>query len=318
MSDVVCPFQRQRNMRRSPFGNKEMNPGATAQRVFSSAKRAATGRWERKTGHSFSHHGFLLSMLVIVCCGTFPCGAGGLVAQNKYNFAQFGEETWNFVKQPVQWQASDWLKVGLVGAGTLLAMEADQPLREAALRNNRYSKSVPIECGRVWGELYTPAVLFGGFAVHSLITDDIRTRKIGFEIGQAAIYASAVNQLMKMAIGRARPYTNEGPKTFHPFSKFSFDFDYESLPSGHTTIAFALSTVLSRNVEPGWLKGILYVPAAFTFVSRVYQDQHWFSDAVLGAAIGYFVATWVVDEHENKESTIEMSLAYPLTVRMRF
>jgi len=317
MNDV-CPFQWQRNMRRISSYDKELNAGATARRVFSAAKRAAAGRRKQETGHSSIRHKFLLSILVIVCCGSFPCGAGALVAQNKYNFAQLGEETWSLVKQPVQWQASDWLKVGLAGVGTLLVMEADQPVREAALRNSRYSKSVPIECGRAWGELYTPAVFFSGFTLHSLITDDIRTRKIGFEIGQAAIYASVVIQLMKMAIGRARPYTNEGSKTFRPFSRLSLDFDYESLPSGHTTVAFALSTVLSRNAEAGWLKGILYVPAALTFVSRVYQDQHWTSDAFLGAAIGYFVATWVVDQHENKESTIEMSLSYPLTVRMRF
>jgi len=41
------------------------------------------------------------------------------------------------------------------------------------------------------------------------------------------------------------------------------------------------------------------------FSSRVNQDQHWTSDNVLGGALGYFVATWVVDLHEKPENQIQ-------------
>lgn len=64
-------------------------------------------------------------------------------------------------------------------------------------------------------------------------------------------------------------------------------------------MAFTISTVLSRNVNPVWLKVLLYAPAALTYISRVYQDKHWTSDDFIGAALGYYVATWVVDKHEN-------------------
>jgi membrane-associated phospholipid phosphatase len=193
-------------------------------------------------------------------------------------------------------------------------MQADEPIQDAVLRDQRHSKSVPIEFGRMWGELYTPVLLFGGFAIHSLLTDDIGTRKIGYEIGQASLYAGAVTQLLKIAIGRARPYVNKGSKEFHPFSTFSFKQDYQSLPGGHNAVAFVLSTVLSRNAKPVWLKGIAYVPAVLTFVSRVYQDKHWTSDDFLGAAVGYFVATWVVDLHEQNESRVHVSSIFPLTI----
>jgi membrane-associated phospholipid phosphatase len=119
---------------------------------------------------------------------------------------------------------------------------------------------------------------------------------------------------MKFAFGRARPYTNEGPHSFHPFTLLNDG--HLSLYSGHATIAFVLSTVLSRNAHSDFLKALAYVPAVFTAVSRVYQDQHWMSDNLLGAAVGYFVATWVVDFHEQNESRIGMSSIYPLTVRI--
>jgi hypothetical protein len=255
-------------------------------------------------------HTFILSLLILIICES------SLFAQNKYNFSQFGNETWSFVKQPTKWEGSDWLKLGLIGAGTFLVMQADQPIRDAVLRDQRYYKSVPIEFGRMWGELYAPPVLFGGFAIHSLLTDDIGTRKIAYEIGQASIYTAVTIQLLKIAIGRARPYVNEGAKTFHPFSSLSLKQDYQSLPGGHNAVAFVLSTVLSRNAKPVWLKGLAYLPAALTFVSRVYQDQHWTSDDFLGAAVGYVVATWVVDLHEQEEDRIRVSSVYPLTIRI--
>ena len=251
----------------------------------------------------------LLSLLLLLFCES------SLFAQNTYNFSQFGNESWSFIKQPTKWDGSDYLKLGLMGAGTFLVMQADQPIRDAVLKDRRYYKSVPIEFGRMWGELYTPVVLFGGFALHSLITDDIGTRKIAFEIGQASLYAGAINYLLKVAFGRARPYMEEGRTSFHPFSTL-FNIDHQSLPGGHCTAAFVVSTVLSRNAKPVWLKGLAYVPAALTFVSRVYQDQHWTSDDFLGAAFGYFIATWVVDLHENNKSSIEVSSAYPLTIRI--
>ena len=251
------------------------------------------------------------------------------VPQLKYTFSQFGNETWDFIKQPTKWDGDDWLKIGLISAATFIVIEtADQPVRDAVLRDGsfdtnglfipesqKYYKSVPIEFGRMWGELYTPAVLFSGFAIHSLLADDITTRKIAYEIGQASIYAGAVTYILKLAIGRSRPYLNEGTTQFTPFTSI-FSSDNKSLPSGHSTVAFILSTVLSRNVKSPVLKVLAYLPAAFTLISRVYQDQHWASDTFAGAAIGYFIATWVVDQHENNESLVEMSSIYPISFRI--
>jgi membrane-associated phospholipid phosphatase len=254
-------------------------------------------------------HKFLSSLLLLLLCES------SFFAQNNYNFSQFGNETWSFIKQPTKWEGSDWLKLGLISAGTFLVMQADQPIRDAVLKDQRYYKSVPIEFGRMWGEFYTQMLLFGSFTVHSLLTDDIRTKKIAYEIGQASLYASAISNLLKVAFGRARPYMKEGKTSFHPFSTL-INVDQKSLPSGHCTLAFALSTVLSRNVKPIWLKGIAYLPAVLTFISRVYQDEHWTSDDFFGAVVGYSVATWILDHHEQGENRIQISSVYPFKIRI--
>jgi len=234
-------------------------------------------------------------MLLILC---IIAGESALYAQNKYTFPQFGHETVDFVEQPVKWDGDDYLKIGLIGLGTGLIMFADQPIRNEVLKNRSYYYSVPIVAGRMYGELYSPCIFFGGFAAYSLIADDITSRKIAYEIGQASLYAGGLTFLLKTAFGRARPYNDVGPATYRPFYSI-LNQDYHSLPGGHSTAAFTISTVLSRNVEPVWLKALCYAPAILTMVSRTYQDKHWTSDNFAGAALGYFVATWVIDKHEN-------------------
>ena len=249
-------------------------------------------------------HKILLIFLVLVICES------SLFAQNKYNLIQFRDETVDFVKQPSKWDGSDWLKFGVMGAGSFILIEtADQPARDLILKDRSYLYSVPIEAGRIWGELYSPIVLFAGFAAHSLITSNTSTRKVAYEIGQASLYTGAITLILKTAFGRARPFMNEGISSYHPFS---FSDDNHSFPGGHTATAFVLSTVLSRNAGPTWLKVLAYLPAVITPFSRVYEDKHWVSSCFFGGALGYFIAKWVVDLHEKKDKQFQSTSTTPL------
>jgi membrane-associated phospholipid phosphatase len=255
------------------------------------------------TQHSLLHK-ILFPLLVLIVCES------SLFAQNKYDFSQFGHETGDFIKQPSKWDGNDWLRLGVIGGATFLTMQVDQPIRDAVLRDNkRYFYSFPIEAARVYGELYSPVVFFAGFAAHSLITKNMSSRKIAYEIGQASLYTGAITLILKTAFGRARPYMNEGISSYHPFS---FRDDFHSFPGGHTATAFVLSTVLSRNAGPTWLKILAYFPAVITPFSRVYEDKHWVSSCFFGGALGYFVAKWVVDLHEKKDKEFLSTSSTPL------
>jgi len=231
----------------------------------------------------------------------------------KYNFSQFGNETWDFIKQPTKWDGNDWLKLGLISAGTFLIIEtADEPIREVVLKNQQYFNSVPIKIGNIWGDWYPTVIIAGGFVLHAWVDANSSSKKIAFEIVQAGLYTEILTQIIKHSLGRARPYKELGATAFKPFSFLGWDFT--SFPAGHTSWAFSLSTVLSRNAKQDWLKVLAYLPAGLTFVARVYQDHHWTSDNFLAAALGYFIATWVVDKHEKKESMVEISSSFPLTI----
>ena len=258
-----------------------------------------------------------LSLLLVIAYGSYLFAQNSVlqdsIQQFKYNFSQFGNETWDFIKQPTKWDGSDWLKLGLIGAGTFLILEtADEPVRDVVLKNQQYYNSVPIKIGNIWGDWYPTVIIAGGFALHGWVDANSSSKKIAFEVVQAGLYTEIVTQIIKHSFGRARPYKELGATVFKPFSFLGWDFT--SFPAGHTSWAFSLSTVLSRNAKQDWLKVLAYLPAGLTFVARVYQDHHWTSDNFLAAALGYFIATWVVDQHENKESMVEISSSFPLSI----
>jgi membrane-associated phospholipid phosphatase len=146
--------------------------------------------------------------------------------------------------------------------------------------------------------------------------DHASSKKIGFEVLQAVGYSGAITQILKVSFGRSRPFENRGAFSFRPFVLSSTVV--HSLPGGHSTVGWAMSTVLARNTHSTALKILAYTPAALTFVSRVYQDQHWTSDDFLGAAIGVVVGSWVADHHETKDSAVHVSSIAPFALSINF
>ena len=58
------------------------------------------------------------------------------------------------------------------------------------------------------------------------------------------------------------------------------------MPSGHSTMAFALATSLSDDIHRPWATVGLYGMASAVAWSRVNDNRHWFSDVATGALVG--------------------------------
>ncbi|MFD1315781.1 phosphatase PAP2 family protein [Namhaeicola litoreus] len=69
----------------------------------------------------------------------------------------------------------------------------------------------------------------------------------------------------------------------------------DSFPSGHTSMAFVMATVLHRefNDTNKWVAYSGYFLATGTAVLRVLNNEHWVSDVLVGAGIGMIVADLV-------------------------
>jgi membrane-associated phospholipid phosphatase len=235
--------------------------------------------------------------------------------KNKYNFSEFIHESGLYVTRPIKWKGKDWIKLGVIAAGTFTVYQFDQRIYNVALHNPGYSKNTILFVGKQWGGFFFPPVLTLGLYIHGCIADNNTTKKIGFELAQAIIYSELISFPMKGIAGRSRPKFNNGPSSFHPFTSMA-DSPRNSFPAGHVDCAFAVSTVLSQNVNSGVLKVLVYAPAVVCAAERIYQGDHWASDCFFGAALGTFTGIWLVKMHEKKESRVQVSSIYPLSVKI--
>jgi membrane-associated phospholipid phosphatase len=104
--------------------------------------------------------------------------------------------------------------------------------------------------------------------------------RAGGRLAASVVLSTAAFETLKFASGRARPDAGQGAWAFSPFSGNG------SLPSGHSTVAFALATSLSHELHNPIVTVVLYTAAAGTAWSRLYDQRHWGSDVLFGAALG--------------------------------
>lgn len=223
-----------------------------------------------------------------------------LYSQNKYNWKQFQNETGDYYSAPLSWDKNDFLALGIIAVGTIGIMQFDDSIKDEFAKINSNQKHWLMEAGRYWGEPIPSIALSGLLLIHGYTINDEVTKKIGFEIGQSFLYSVSVTSGLKIILGRARPSTGFPSTSYSPFSLSNSNWSH---PSGHTTVAFSLSTVLASNTNNNALKALAFIPAILTATSRVYQNHHWASDVFLGAVIGYFTGKFVTNLHNQNEVT---------------
>jgi membrane-associated phospholipid phosphatase len=134
-----------------------------------------------------------------------------------------------------------------------------------------------------------------------------RLAELGLFGTEALLVGEGAAGIMKSTFGRARPFvdTVPNPDNWQPFRGFSAGDKYRSFPSGHTVAAFAAAAAVSSETSRWWPGAIyfigpaMYGGATLVGVSRMYDNRHWASDVIMGAAIGTFAGTKVVRYHRT-------------------
>jgi len=137
--------------------------------------------------------------------------------------------------------------------------------------------------------------------------------EFGLRGAEGIALSSAISAIIKGFAGRSRPFISPGAPWHWSFLHGWTDAHYFSMPSGHTTATFGFTTAVCFTVlarQPGllrWSGTMLYFAAAFLVAfSRVYTDQHWFSDVAAGALLGLLSGIWLVRFHaRNRNSRLD-------------
>ncbi len=240
-------------------------------------------------------HLLWLNMLLLCLSGT---------AQATENHPPYPEILWDDIKfvlsSPARWQEQDWqyfslAAVGVVGVAAIL----DRPIRDE-MRRHTPNDNLFLHHIERFGAEYSFGVL-GGFYLAGTIGNNDTALSVAQDGLSASIIASGIiTPTIKFITGRARPRENLGIATFNPFS-LSYALN-SSFPSGHTTQAFAVASVIANHYEESWVAYSSYTIASFVGVARMYHDAHFASDVVAGAMIGTLVGKSVVTHNRTKRS----------------
>lgn len=259
----------------------------------------------------------LLALLLVQCA---PLDAGTLIlqvdslkwsgvpidtvsAQAATSSPQIDDTIWHDIKsvgsdfidvfsRPTHWSGTEWTMCGGGVALTGMTGGLDPTLRSSTIGERSPVRNELARWGNMMGRVMPGMAVSVTLYTGGLVFDLPSVRRAGRHIFQSVLYAGLVTTTVKTLLGRHRPLLGDGPYVFNGFSTSD---DYNSFPSGHSTIAFSIASSLSADIDHPAATIILYGLASITAWSRMYDDRHWGSDvvagAIVGAVIGHAVAS---------------------------
>jgi membrane-associated phospholipid phosphatase len=135
------------------------------------------------------------------------------------------------------------------------------------------------------------SVYLSGYLLH-----DITLKRVALLCGESALISGVIGGTLKILLGRARPYTEEGAYSYSPFNIHG---SHQSLPSVHTSTAFALASCLADEYENTLVGVIGYGVAIMIGLSRIHDNEHWVSDVFLGSVVGIGVGRTISKLHKK-------------------
>ena len=207
----------------------------------------------------------------------------------------------------------------VVGTGFIL-FNNDLQISEKVWSNKNDLNDTLAETFMLFGDKYLMGSVYIASYVTSVITDDVRLRKTSLLAIESALFSAAITQSLKFLIHRHRPRDGDGP---YVTDGASFEIEHLSFASGHTTFAFSTAKIINECYsENEYLPFITYPIATMTAISRAYDKEHWATDVLAGAAIGYFTASIIMDRYSDKNTEIYPIVAdnntYGLGINYKF
>jgi membrane-associated phospholipid phosphatase len=132
-----------------------------------------------------------------------------------------------------------------------------------------------------------------GLYAWSKFSHDERQRETGILAGEAAIDSLAADAALKHAFRRERPGEGAGLGRFSQGSA--------SFPSDHSALAWSIASVVAHEYPGPVTQFAAYGLATAVSASRVLGKQHFPSDVVVGAALGWFIGREVYRAHHDIE-----------------
>lgn len=132
------------------------------------------------------------------------------------------------------------------------------------------------------------AIAAGGTAIFALAVKDEKLQKTVIIWGGSLLINSVITDQLKKTFQRHRPNSGD------PYNSFDWRKGPKintSFPSAHTSNIFTTAAVFATLYKNNkWVPPVAYTLASLVGLSRIYDDAHWVSDVLAGAALGFLSA----------------------------
>lgn len=205
------------------------------------------------------------------------------------------------VTAPFRWKSSDWIRFGAITSTVAATVLADQSVADFAQEHrsaggDRFTSNFlePFDAKYSF-------MLMGGFWAHGLLAKNNKSVSTGLLLFESYSLAMVLVRVPKNLLGRRRP------DAWPPSTPTDWDgpFNGTSFPSGHATASFAVATVIANQYrDHKWVPVTVYAVASLAGLSRIYDNKHWLSDVVAGAAIGTVIGNLVSRHTPSSKLTL--------------
>lgn len=198
---------------------------------------------------------------------------------------------------PFRWHTKDWLTASLVLGATGGLFLLDDEIRDF-VQDERSTTTDDI--AGVFEPFGNGGYTFGGlvgFYLYGHFFENSKAERTALLAVESFAVTGIFTFALKFSTGRVRPQSAENSREWS-----GPNLDDVSFPSGHTSSAFAIATVLASEYKNNpWVPPIAYGLATLTGLSRLNDNKHWASDVFLGGALGYFISKTILKIHSNKK-----------------
>jgi hypothetical protein len=217
-----------------------------------------------------------------------------------------GEDEKAIVTSPLRLQPKDGYWLAPLGAATGLAIAYDADASEA----------VGVDTGRTntankiadFGSFIATGAEGAGIYFIGLAKKNPKLAETGRLADEAIIDSGTVTLVAKLVSNRQRPRQGNGQGDFWPYGTQHWEWD-SSFPSDHATASMALARVLAGEYPHWYVMVPAYGFAETISLSRIFANQHFPSDVLVGQAVGFITGSYVLNRRSLYRPGAKKTLA---------
>lgn len=209
-------------------------------------------------------------------------------------FKSYFTDSWKIIASPARWDGKQWIAATAVAGVGVLAYWQDDEIRDLFQRNTGDHLDKAAEYFfEPLGRGYVCLSMAAGIYLVGELGKRKKLKETGLAAFKSVVLTSVFTYAIKYATQRHDPQADHpaDPRMWEgPFGSYR----HTSFPSGHSAAIFALASVISTAYKENiWVPVLSYSLASLSAMSRIYEDEHWSSDVIIGSALGFAIGKLV-------------------------